>query len=216
MQLWTLWLDVLRDSLQLLSSGLGLGLAIVTLTLLVRFALLPVSWSCAYRGCVHRKRLQKLQPELQRLRELYKDEPGVLAERSMSLYKKRGVALLDLRPILGSLAQTPVLLGMYQILRSGLEGARFLWVASLARPDAWLAVCAGVATAIMMAANPDLPEQTRWFMIVLPSILAIVFALKFSSALAIYWVVSNSVTALQTAAVHLVVDRRIRSGALKI
>jgi membrane protein insertase Oxa1/YidC/SpoIIIJ len=36
------------------------------------------------------------------------------------------------------------------------------------------------------------------------------------SALAIYWTTSNGLSMLQTAAIRKVIDRRIRSGALKI
>jgi membrane protein insertase Oxa1/YidC/SpoIIIJ len=43
----------------------------------------------------------------------------------------------------------------------------------------------------MMAANPDLPEQMRLLLILVPSILAAVAALKFCSALAVYWTISN-------------------------
>jgi YidC/Oxa1 family membrane protein insertase len=77
-------------------------------------------------------------------------------------------------------------------------------------------VIAGLTTALMMAVNPDMPEQLRIFMIVLPSIIAIIAALQFSSALAIYWATSNTFSALQTALLHAVVRRRIRSGAISI
>jgi YidC/Oxa1 family membrane protein insertase len=110
----------------------------------------------------------------------------------------------------------PVLLGVFQVLRTGAESVRFLWISSLARPDVFLAVLAGITTALMMAANPDIPEQTRMFVIILPSVIAVVFALKFASALALYWVASNLFTAAQTSAVHFVVGRRIRSGQIAI
>ena len=69
---------------------------------------------------------------------------------------------------------------------------------------------------LMMMANPDLPESVRVIMIVVPSIIAIVAALKFSSALARYWATSNCFSAVQTTAWHFVVRRRIRTGALTI
>ena len=43
----------------------------------------------------------------------------------------------------------------------------------------------------MITANPDLPEQMRLFMILVPSVLAIAAALHFCSALSLYWVASN-------------------------
>ena len=84
-----------------------------------------------------------------------------------------------------------------------------------ARPDVALALIAGLATALMMAVNPDMPEQLRIVMIVIPSILAIVAALHFSSALAIYWATSNTFSALQTVLLHFVVRSRARSGPIQ-
>lgn len=218
MQLWTTWLETLRAGLEFLSTdaGLGLGVAVVILTLGLRTVLLPVSWSCAYRACLHQKRVRRLQPELQRLRERYAGQPQLLAEETMKLYRKRGLRIIETQPLLGALLQMPVFLGMFSILREGLEGARFLWVASLARPDFWLALISGATTALMMLANPDLPEQTRMALVLIPSVLAFVFALNFASALAIYWGTSNCFTAAQTFVVHRLVNRRILAGTVEV
>jgi len=69
---------------------------------------------------------------------------------------------------------------------------------------------------LVMAANPDLPESVRLMLIVVPSILAAVAALKFCSALAVYWTVSNCYSAIQTGVLHHVVAKRIRSGVVSI
>jgi YidC/Oxa1 family membrane protein insertase len=142
--------------------------------------------------------------------------PQYLAEATMELYRKNGLRLLQTGPILGALVQMPVLLGLFSVLRQGWEQARFLWIANLSRPDFYLAVIAGATTALMISANPDLPEQTRMFMVLLPSIIAFVFALKFASVLALYWIASNCFTAAQTWAVHHIVARRIQSGVIKL
>jgi membrane protein insertase Oxa1/YidC/SpoIIIJ len=56
----------------------------------------------------------------------------------------------------------------------------------------------------------------RIVMIVLPSIIAVVAALQFSSALAIYWATSNTFSALQTVVLHVVVRRRMRAGTIQL
>ena len=84
------------------------------------------------------------------------------------------------------------------------------------RPDVWLALLAGLATMLLMQMNPDLPEQMRLILIIVPSIFAVVVALKVASALALYWTTTNCYSAVQTAVLHHVVARRIRSGSLKI
>jgi len=218
MQLWMQWLNVIHSLLIFLSSqlGLGTGLGIVALTLLLRTVILPISWPIAYRGAIRQKRTQRLQPELRRLKSECGDEPRIYAERIMKLYEEHGMTVMDWRSVLGSLVQMPLFLGMYQTLRAGVNGARFLWVETLARPDPVFVVLAALTTMLMMMANPDLPEQMRVALVVIPSILAALAALKFCSALAVYWTVSNGYSAIQTATLHYWIARRIKSGAVRI
>jgi YidC/Oxa1 family membrane protein insertase len=218
MELWTCWLSAIRGLLAFLSSqvGLGTGLSIVALTLLLRMVILPISWPIAYRGSIRQKKMLRLQPALARLKLECGDEPRVYAERILKLYQEHGITVMDWQSVLGSLLQMPLFVGMYQTLRAGANGARFLWVESLARPDPWFALLAGLTTMLMMAANPDLPEHTRLILILVPSILAAVAALKFCSALAVYWTVSNCYTAIQTGVMHYTIARRIKSGVVSI
>ena len=218
MGLWTQWLNVIHSLLMFLSSGAGLGtgLGIVALTLVLRTIILPISWPIAYRGSIRQKKMLRLQPELARLKIECADQPQLYAARLMKLYQDNGMTALDWRSVLGSLVQMPLFLGMYQTLRAGANGARFLWVETLARPDPVFAILAALTTMLMMAANPDLPEQMRVILILVPSIFAAIAALKFCSALAVYWTVSNCYSAIQTGALHYVVARRIKSGAVKI
>ena len=218
MNIGTSWLDALRSLVDALSTeaGLGLGLAIITATLLLRVLLLPISWSAAYRGCVRQKKMAKLHPELQQRKEKYANDPKLYMQQMTMLYRKHDLSVLDGKSLLGGLAQMPLFLGMFQALRSAGDGARFLWVSNLFKPDVLFALIAGVTTALMITANPDLPEQMRLFMILVPSVMAIMAALHFCSALSLYWVASNCFSAAQTVALHFVVGRRIRAGTLKI
>lgn len=220
MDIWAIWLDAIRGLLNILSSeaglGLGLGIGIVAATVLLRTMLLPVSWDCAYRGRVRHKKMSKLQPELRVLRERYAHKPQAYAQHMTTVYRKHGLSLFDGKSILGALVQMPLFLGMFQALQSIGEGVRFLWATSLSKPDLWLSVIAGITTALAMAVNPDLPEQMRMLMIIVPSIIALVAALNFCSALALYWAGSNCFSAAQTIALDFVVERRIRLGVLRI
>ena len=218
MALWTQWLELIRTLLHFVSTdiGLGGGLAILVVTLLLRVTLLPLSWSIGYRGIVRQKQMVRLQPELQRLKTRFASEPRRYAEQMQALYQENGLSMMDGRSLLSSLAQMPVLVGMYQVLRDGFSSARFLWVQSLSRPDMYFALLAGFTTMLIMAANPELPEATRMLMIIVPSLLAAMFALKVSSALAVYWTASNSFSAVQNLVLHRVIARRIQSGTLKV
>lgn len=216
MGLWVAWLDSIGSVLAALSTsaGLGLGLAIVVATLLLRTALLPLAWPIAYRACLRQKKLTRLQPELRALQERFRGKPDAYLAAMRELYRAHDLELIDGRSLIGSLVQLPVFVGMFQALRNAGDGVRFLWVANLLRPDIALALIAGLATALMMAVNPDLPEHLRILLIALPCIFAVIAALKLSSALAIYWATSNLFSALQTAVLHFVVRRRVRLGSI--
>ena len=218
MDIWSMWLDAIRSVIEMLSSdlSLGLGLAIVVATVLLRTVLLPLALAIAYRGCVRQKKMIKLQPELQELKERHASKPDVYMQEMLELYGKHDLTVVDTKSLLGALAQLPIFLGMFQVLRSAGDGVKFLWAQNLLRPDAFFALLAGLATAFMMAVNPDLPAQMRMFLILVPSVLAIMAALQFSSALAIYWTTSNTFSAIQTVLLHVVIRRRIDSGALRI
>jgi len=137
MELWTYYLSVIQGLLTFLSSqaGLGMGLSIVALTLLLRTAISPITWRVAYRGSIRQKKMLRLQPELARLKLECGDEPRIYAQRMMKLYQENSLTVMDWQSVLGSLVQMPLFLGMYQTLRAGANGARFLWVETLARPD---------------------------------------------------------------------------------
>jgi YidC/Oxa1 family membrane protein insertase len=218
MDIWTTWLEAIRSIVTALAAdaGLGVGMAVIIATALLRTVVLPLAWPIAYRACIRQKKLAKLQPELRALQESFRDQPDVYLRKLMELHKAHGISMVDGKSFLGALAQLPLFLGMFQVLRTMGDGARFLWIPNLLRPDIALAVIAGLTTALMMTVNPDLPEQVRIFMIVVPSILAVVAALQFSSALAIYWATSNTFSALQTIALHAIVRRRIAAGLVRI
>ena len=218
MDIWAMWLDLLRSIVTALAAdaGLGLGVAVVAATVLVRSLVLPLAWPVAYRACIRQKKLFKLQPELRALQERLREQPEVYLKELSALYREHGLAMIEAKPFVAAIAQMPLFLGMFQVLRNAGDGVRFLWIPNLLRPDVALAVIAGLATALMMTANPDLPEQVRVLMIVIPSILAVVAALQFSSALAIYWATSNTFSAIQTVVLHAVVRRRMSAGLVRI
>jgi YidC/Oxa1 family membrane protein insertase len=218
MDLWETWLDAIRGIVALLATdaGLGLGLGVVAATLLLRTALLPLSWPIACRACVRQKKLRKLQPELRALQERFRRQPDLYLRKLRELYEANDLSMVDARSFLAAIAQFPFFLGMFQVLRSAGDGVRFLWIPNLLRPDAALAIVAGLTTALMMLVNPDLPEQVRVIMILLPGVLAVLFALQFSSALTLYWATSSTFSALHTVAMHAIVRRRIRAGLVRI
>ena len=100
----------------------NLGVAIIVLTLLVKFALFfPTQHSMEGQ-----KKLQKLQPKLDEIKKKYKDNPEQMNKEVMKLWKEHGVN--PMQSCLPMLIQFPILIGLFFVIRDGstLELSRHL------------------------------------------------------------------------------------------
>lgn len=115
-------------------SGFGLPyfLAIISLTVLVRGLLFPIS----RKQAISAARMKELQPELTALKAKFGDDKEKLARAQMELWRKHGI-----NPLGGCLPlalQLPIFIGLYTALNSAvdLRLKSFLWIENLAGPDA--------------------------------------------------------------------------------
>jgi YidC/Oxa1 family membrane protein insertase len=108
------------------------GVAIIVMTLIVRGLMFPISRKQALASI----RMQKLAPELKKLKEKYKDKKEEIMRATMQLYREQGVNPMSGCLIL--LLQMPVFLGLYYALYESIDLrlASFLWIDNLAVPDA--------------------------------------------------------------------------------
>ena len=112
------------------------GLAIITLAILVRMLLSPVSKWAQKSQDKFVAAQEKMKPELQFIKENYKG--GEQSERTLRLYKKYNVSPFSgLKPLLVVMLQLPILIGLFHVLGSVFElrEASFLWIETLAEPD---------------------------------------------------------------------------------
>src|SRR5580698_10503924 len=128
MQLWSLWLEGIRNALHILSSdlGLGIGLGIIALTLATRLGLLPLTWSIGYRGAIRQKKMARLQPQMKLLKDAFGHDPKAYAARVRKLYAEHDLSIADGRSLLGLIAQAPILVGMYRVFSDSANAGRFL------------------------------------------------------------------------------------------
>lgn len=174
------------------------GVAIILLTLALRLAMWPL-----YQVQVNSTRkMQALQPEMERLRRRFKDDQERLNQEIVKLWRKHGV-----NPAAGCLPmliQLPFLWAIYQVLvkYKGFQGEGFLWVANLAAADRSmvLPILAGVTTFIQTwTATPkgqvQQPAQ-QVLMWMMPAMIAFL-TLSLPSGVALYWVVGNLVSIAQ-------------------
>ncbi len=119
--------------LQQLSSVGNYGVAIILLVVLVRMALHPLT----KKGQVSMMKMQKLGPQIKKLKEKYKDDKEKLNKEMMQFYKTQGTT-----PLLGCLPmmlQMPIWIALWTSVQASVElrHAEFLpfWIIDLAAPD---------------------------------------------------------------------------------
>ncbi len=89
----------------------GYGVAIILLTIVVKLILLPLTWKQTKSMLA----LQRLQPEMKKLQEKYKNDKEKLGQEMMKFYKENKV-----NPLSGCLPlilQLPVFIALYEVLR---------------------------------------------------------------------------------------------------
>ncbi|MDA1232481.1 MAG: membrane protein insertase YidC [Planctomycetota bacterium] len=112
--------------------GMPYFLAIISLTVLVRGGMFPIS----RKQAISAARMKELQPKLTELKEKYAGDKEKLAKAQMELWRKHKI-----NPVGGCLPlflQMPIFIGLYTALNSAvdLRLQKLLWINNLAAPDA--------------------------------------------------------------------------------
>jgi YidC/Oxa1 family membrane protein insertase len=94
--------------------GKDLGVAIILITLIIRVILYPFS----KKAIKSQKELQSIQPEIESIKEKYKDDKEKMAPELMALYKQRKINPFS--SCLPTLIQLPFLIALYQVFLNGL------------------------------------------------------------------------------------------------
>ncbi len=98
-------LNIYHDWIDNVSTAWSWGLAIIILTITVRIFI----WPLHAKSTRTMKRMGKLKPEMEKLREKYKDDPNKLNMETMGLYRKYGINPLG--GCLPMLLQIPIFFG---------------------------------------------------------------------------------------------------------
>jgi YidC/Oxa1 family membrane protein insertase len=194
----------LLHALRLLHRLIGnYGVSIILLTTGVKILTIPLT-QATFRNM---REMRKLQPQMTKLRERYKDDPAALQKEMMELYRRHRV-----NPFSGCvpmLLQLPIFVGLYNTLSSAIElrHAPFaLWVRDLSAPDRLMMAGTGVPVlTLLMGATMLLqqwitpaqgdPTQQRAMML-MPLMFTFMF-INLPSGLVLYWLVNNVLTITQ-------------------
>ena len=202
--------------------GHDLGLAIISLTIIIKLILLLPS----RQSIKSQKALQDLQPKIEEIKKKHKDNKEAMGRAMMELYKKEKVNPFS--SCLPLLIQLPFLWAVFRVFQDGLNGESLnlaysfisrpeslesmsFGMVDLSQPNAVLAVLAGLAVfwqaKMMVVKRPEVKssgakdenmmaimnKQMVYFM----PVITVFFCLKFPSGLALYWLTTTILTGLQ-------------------
>jgi len=181
--------------------GLSWGASIIGLTVVIRAAILPLT----FRQVRSMQALQRLQPEMKRIQERYKDDKQRQQQEMMKFYQEHGVN--PLASCLPLLLQLPFFLSLFYLLRSStfkedIKGEEsFLFIPNLAKPLTGhpaalitmivLYVVTQLISTMVSTMSAD-PNQRR-LMLALPFVF-VFFVFRFQAGLLVYWVATNTWT----------------------
>ena len=208
--------------IQILHGALGnFGLAILTVTVLIKLVLFPL----ANRSYASMAGMRKVQPKMKELQEKFKDDKAALQQATMELYKQEKI-----NPLMGCwplFIQIPVFYSLYTVLYITIEMRHapfFGWIQDLAAPDptniftlfglipwhpealpvvghflmigVWPLVM-GFTMWLQMKLNPPPPDPTQAAIF---QIMPIIFTFTlgtFPAGLVIYWAWNNTLSITQ-------------------
>ncbi|MDD4980447.1 MAG: membrane protein insertase YidC [Candidatus Omnitrophica bacterium] len=189
------------------------GVTIIILSFLIYLLLYPLS----IKQMRSMKQMQALQPAIEELKKLHKNNPQKLNTEIMALYREYKV-----NPLSGCLPmvlQIPIFFALYQVLiRSvALKGANFLWIKDLSSPDRLFVLPTSIPIlgneinilpilmAIgmffqqkmsMSAVSGGSADQQKLMMIIFPLMFGFIFY-RMPSGLVLYWFINSTLMLLQ-------------------
>jgi YidC/Oxa1 family membrane protein insertase len=188
--------------------GIAYGWAIIVITVVIKV----VFWPLTQASTRSMKRMQALQPQMNAIKEKYKDDPVKANKKTMEFMKENKVSPLG--GCLPMLLQIPVFFGFYRMIQSAIElrGASFLWVKDLSKPDTLfyvpgtnlpfnlLPLIMGVTMLWQARLTPPSPgmDPAQAKMMRYMPLMFLFILYNFSAGLALYWTVQNLLTIAQT------------------
>lgn len=172
------------------------GMAILILTFIVRLLVLPLN----FYGFRQMKALQKIQPEMQLIREKYKNDAQKSQQEIMRVMKEHKA-----NPISGCLPmflQIPIFFALFGVIGHSIElyKAPFaFWITDLSLKDPYyvLPVLISATMFLQQKTTPStLPPEQQKIMLFMPLIF-MVFMIGMPSGLALYMFISTLFSVLQ-------------------
>ncbi|HEM3177251.1 TPA: membrane protein insertase YidC [Streptococcus suis] len=200
--------------------ALGFGLAIIIVTLLVRFIILPLGIYQSWKAAIQSEKMNYLKPILgpiqERMKNASSQEEQLAAQQEyFATQKQYGVSMLGGIGCLPMLIQMPFFSAIYFAARHtpGISEATFLGI-NLGSTSLILTVVAGIlyyAQSLLMQVGMD-EEQKKQMktMALMNPIMIMMFSFGSPAGVTLYWVVGGLFGILQQAITNFILKPRIR------
>jgi YidC/Oxa1 family membrane protein insertase len=227
------WLaTILQFMLQLLYKVIpNYGVAIILLTIIIKFLLYPLS----RKSFESTARMQKLNPKIEELRVRYKGKPELMNKELAAFYKKEGINPLG--GCLPLLLQLPIFFAFYNLLNTQFElrGAPFIrpWISDLSGPESVLSfgftipllgwsdlkilpffMLATTFLQTMVSQTPDTGQSnTKLLQYAMPVVFFFILY-NMPSGLVLYWTFQNITGIVQQLVVNRATRKRVAAAAV--
>ncbi len=201
------WFDIIAKPMLIALNFLydffgNYGVAIILITILVKI----LFWPLAAKSYKSMKKMQKLQPQIMKIREKYKGDKQRMNQEVMQMYKTYKVNPMG--GCLPMIVQIPVFIAFYKVLGAsiGLRHAPFmLWINDLSAPDRLfpdlgipyvggipvMTLLMGASMFLQQKMTPTTGDPTQAkMMMMMPVVFTFIF-INFPSGLVLYWLVNN-------------------------
>ena len=188
---------------KIIPGGSGYGWGVIALTVAVKL----LFWPLSHKSTQSMRKMQELKPQLDAIKEKYRDDPRLMYEKQQELMKANNVSQLG--GCLPMLFQIPVFFALFNTFRSAIElrHAGFLWAADLSMPDTVfaigniginpLAILMGLTMVLQQKMTPSADaQQSRMMMFMSIFFIWIFYAMP--SAWTLYMTVNQLLSILQT------------------
>src|SRR3954453_2384708 len=190
--------------------GFGWGLSIIGLTIVIRLAILPLT----FKQVRSMQEMQRFSPEMKRIRDQYKDDKTRQNEELMKLYKEHGFNPLG--SCLPLVLQLPFFFGLYQTLRSTgfkeeVDGnGQFFFIPDITKPltghtaalVTMIVLYVGTQLASSYVSSLNVQDKNQRRLLFIFPFVFVPVVINFEAGLLLYWVTTNLFTVTQQLAIR--------------
>lgn len=203
------------------NQGLGFGMAIIIVTIIVRFLILPLgiyqSWKASYQS----EKMQYLKPILaplqERMQNASSQEEQIAAQQAyFAAQKEYGVSMFGGMGCLPLIIQMPFFSALFYAARytKGISEATFLGI-DLGEKSIILVLVAGLlyfvqSLFMQVGMDEEQKKQSRSIMLMNP-LMIMFFSWSSPAGVTLYWVVGGLFGIVQQAITNFVIKPKIRS-----